>query len=50
MPHLMGYALARGGGFGAPTALVGGILMLAVVLVVCLRPLASTALQEPSPS
>jgi len=50
VPHLMGYALARGGGFGAPTALVGGILMLAVVLVVCLRPLASTALQEPSPS
>ena len=50
MPHLMGYVLERGGGFGAPTALVGSMLLLAAVLVVCMRPLASEPLQHPSAS
>lgn len=50
MPHLMGYVLERGGGFGAPTALVGSMLLLAAVLVVCMRPLACEPLQHPSAS
>jgi ACS family tartrate transporter-like MFS transporter len=33
MPHLMGYAIEKSGGFAAPTALVCSILLLASVLV-----------------
>ena len=39
MPHLVGYALERSGGFGAPTVLIAAILLLAALLVVSIRAL-----------
>lgn len=37
MPNLVGYALERGGGYGAPSLLIGGILLASALLVFSIR-------------
>jgi ACS family tartrate transporter-like MFS transporter len=37
MPHLVGYALERSGGYGAPTALIAIMLLVAALLVAAIR-------------
>jgi ACS family tartrate transporter-like MFS transporter len=39
MPHLVGYALERSGGFGAPSALIAAMLASGAVLVLSMRAL-----------
>ncbi len=50
MPHLMGYALERGGGFGAPSALIAAMLAAGAVLVLSMRALGTARASHASSS
>ena len=46
MPHLVGYALERTGGFAVPSALIAGLLIFGALLVASIRALSAPAAGE----